>query len=51
MSMAENWQKKLAKSLSYCDVLLLNPHRDDWDSFWTQSKDNAQLREQSGEGT
>lgn len=46
MGAAEDWQTKLTESLTDCDVLLLNPRRDDWDSSWEQSIDNPQFREQ-----
>lgn len=46
MGTAEDWQKKLVEALSDRDVLILNPRRDDWDSSWEQSIDNAQFREQ-----
>lgn len=44
MGKAENWQDKIARTLP--EVTLLNPRRDDWDSSWEQSIDNAQFRKQ-----
>lgn len=56
MGVAEQWQERAAKYLDDLllkwkvdpkfDLILLNPRRDDWDSSWVQSKDNAQFREQ-----
>ena len=44
--LAEDWQKKVARSLDDLDILILNPRRDDWDSSWEQSIDNPQFKEQ-----
>jgi len=45
MGVAENWQVKVEKGLPD-SVTVLNPRRDDWDSSWIQSIDNAQFYEQ-----
>lgn len=38
MGVAEDWQTRLSKDLSYFGdhVVLVNPRRDDWDSSWEQ---------------
>ena len=47
MGAAENWQDRLAKSLSDMDdLVILNPRRDDWDSSWEQTIENPQFFEQ-----
>jgi len=46
MGAAEKWQEKVASALTDYNVTVLNPRRDDWDSSWTQSIDNAQFKEQ-----
>lgn len=48
MGKAVDWQTRLTNDLSKTDFNLhvLNPRRDDWDSSWEQSIDNAQFREQ-----
>ncbi len=46
MGKAEDWQSRLISSISHLDVTILNPRRPDWDSSWTQTKDNPQFREQ-----
>lgn len=46
MGKAENWQTKLTEQFKDTDVTILNPRRDDWDSSWVQSIENAQFREQ-----
>jgi len=47
MGAAENWQDRVVRELSDKeDVIILNPRRDDWDSSWKQSIDNAQFKEQ-----
>jgi nucleoside 2-deoxyribosyltransferase len=46
MGKAEKWQDRLAEMLKDDDVILFNPRRDDWDSSWTQRKDNPQFYEQ-----
>jgi len=46
MGAAENWQDKLTGLLSDTDGYILNPRRDDWDSSWEQSIENAQFRNQ-----
>lgn len=43
---AEEWQMRVVLYLADKNVILLNPRRTDWDSSWTQSKDNPQFREQ-----
>ena len=46
MGAAENWQEQVRRLMATRRVCLLNPRRDDWDSSWVQSGDNAQFREQ-----
>jgi hypothetical protein len=46
MGAAEDWQQYVARELAETDTIVLNPRRDDWDSSWVQSIDNAQFREQ-----
>ena len=46
MGVAENWQQKVERLLETELITILNPRRDDWDSTWVQSIDNAQFREQ-----
>lgn len=46
MGTAENWQSRVIRHLANCNITILNPRRDDWDSSWVQSKDNPQFREQ-----
>jgi len=46
MGKAEDWQERVTQVLSGHQGTLLNPRRDDWDSSWVQSIDNANFREQ-----
>lgn len=46
MGAAEKWQEKVTAALKEYNVTVLNPRRDDWDSSWVQSIDNAQFKEQ-----
>lgn len=46
MGKAEDWQTKLKNLLVDTDYVILNPRRDDWDSSWVQSIENAQFKEQ-----
>ena len=46
MGTAEKWQEKVVSALTEYNVAVYNPRRNDWDSSWTQSIDNAQFREQ-----
>lgn len=46
MGKAVGWQKVVTESLEGLDVTILNPRRDDWDSTWTQSKNNPAFLEQ-----
>ena len=46
MGVAENWQERLEREWAKYAMNIFNPRRDDWDSSWTQSIDNAQFREQ-----
>jgi len=43
---AEDWQKKVARSLGDLDILVLNPRRDDWDSSWEQVASNPEFKQQ-----
>src|SRR4051794_17411583 len=46
MGAAEDWQTAVTEALRGLDVLVLNPRRDEWDSSWVQSFEDAQFREQ-----
>ena len=46
MGAAEQWQRKVTEALAGYSVTVLNPRRDDWDSSWVQSIDDANFREQ-----
>lgn len=46
MGQAEDWQRFVSNFLAPLDIIVLNPRRDDWDSSWEQSINNAQFREQ-----
>ncbi len=46
MGKADEWQSRVVKAFENEKVIFLNPRRDDWDSSWVQSKDNAQFRKQ-----
>lgn len=46
MGSAIDWQKQVTDALSDYPVDIYNPRRDDWDSSWKQSIDNAKFREQ-----
>ena len=47
MGMAENWQERLVRELKdEKNLIIYNPRRDDWDSSWEQSIENAQFNEQ-----
>jgi hypothetical protein len=43
---AEDWQKKIARSLDDLDLLVLNPRRDDWDSSLEQVASNPEFKQQ-----
>ena len=43
---AEDWQKKVARSLDDLDILILNPRRDDWNASMEQVASNPQFKEQ-----
>jgi hypothetical protein len=46
MGKAIDWQSEIAEKLKDFDVTLFNPRRDDWDSSWEQTIDNADFNEQ-----
>ena len=48
MGLAENWQEVLTKELDDMEynVMIYNPHRDDWDSSWEQKQSNNQFNHQ-----
>ncbi|MCB9135208.1 MAG: nucleoside 2-deoxyribosyltransferase domain-containing protein [Anaerolineales bacterium] len=46
MGTAEDWQARIAASLTAFDVLIFNPRRENWDASWEQTKDNPLFREQ-----
>ena len=43
---AYDWQKEIENALTDVEGIILNPRRDDWDSSWTQSKDNPEFKKQ-----
>ena len=45
-SISERWQDKVVRLLKDTNWTILNPRRDDWDSSWVQSIDNAKFKEQ-----
>lgn len=46
MGSSRNWQSDLAARVAGIEGFALNPRRDDWDSSWRQSIDDARFREQ-----
>ena len=46
MGRAETWQARVEAELADRDLILLNPRREDWDSSWVQSIENAAFRQQ-----
>ena len=46
MGEASNWQQEIESALAGVNCVVFNPRRDDWDSSWAQSIDNAQFRNQ-----
>lgn len=46
MGKAVDWQKETTKKLQPYLGTIFNPRREDWDSSWTQSIENAQFKEQ-----
>ena len=46
MGKAIDWQAEIADKLKDFEVTLFNPRRDDWDSSWEQTIDNADFNEQ-----
>ncbi len=47
MGKAENWQQKVCAYFEgKPDYTVLNPRRDDWDSSWVQTFENAQFYQQ-----
>jgi hypothetical protein len=46
MGRAAPWQPEVERALGDLPIAILNPRRDDWDSTWVQSIDNAQFRGQ-----
>jgi nucleoside 2-deoxyribosyltransferase len=46
MGAAVKWQDQVSAALTQYNVTVLNPRRDDWDSSWVQSIDNAKFKEQ-----
>lgn len=46
MGKAEDWQKKLIKSLKDEKIIFFNPRRDDWDSSWEQKITNPEFNKQ-----
>jgi hypothetical protein len=43
---AIDWQSQFEQELASSNVIILNPRRNEWDSSWKQSIDNAQFRGQ-----
>ncbi len=46
MGKAVDWQSQLIAALDNLPITVFNPRRVDWDSSWTQSKDDPRFREQ-----
>lgn len=46
MGKAEPWQERIANELKSTSLVLLNPRREDWDSSWSQTKDDPRFSEQ-----
>ena len=46
MGAAENWQAAATEALEGEAASIFNPRRDDWDSSWVQSINDAKFREQ-----
>jgi hypothetical protein len=46
MGQAEDWQAVVEQGLADCEVVILNPRRDQWDAGWVQSIHNPMFREQ-----
>lgn len=46
MGAAEKWQERMVRELADEDIVFYNPRRDDWDSSWEQTIENAQFNEQ-----
>lgn len=46
MGTAENWQDIVGEYFRVHNWDILNPRRDDWDSSWTQTFENAQFYQQ-----
>ena len=46
MGTAEDWQTQIEEALKDKDVVIFNPRRDDWDSSWEQTLENANFYEQ-----
>jgi hypothetical protein len=44
MGKAEDWQKKIVKTLSDKPFIFLNPRRNDWDSSWEQTIENPEFK-------
>lgn len=46
MGAAVDWQTRVAEALKDSSGTILSPRREDWDSSWVQSFENAQFRQQ-----
>jgi hypothetical protein len=46
MGNSEDWQTKVAKSLSDDSYTILNPRREEWDASWEQRIENPQFYQQ-----
>lgn len=46
MGSAENWQKGYTYFFNELGIGVFNPRRDDWDSSWEQTPENAQFYQQ-----
>jgi hypothetical protein len=46
MGSAEEWQARVIEELNGYEVTVFNPRRDDWDSSWEQSINDANFNEQ-----
>lgn len=46
MGVARNWQAQASRDLAAAGLVVLNPRRADWDSFWRAEADNPEFAAQ-----
>jgi hypothetical protein len=46
LGVARDWQAEFESELSDCDVVILNPRREEWDDSWPQTPEFEPFREQ-----